>query len=42
MSNLASTYGENGRHSDALALREHALEIFRRESHDDHPQIGVT
>jgi len=40
MSNLASTYGSLGRHADALAFEEKALEFFRRVLPEDHPDIG--
>ena len=40
MSNLAVTYGELGRHADALALREKVLEFRRRVLPEDHPDIG--
>jgi hypothetical protein len=40
MSNLATTYSELGRHSEALAMEESALEFFRRVLPGDHPGIG--
>ena len=40
MSNLAATYGALGRHADALALQEKALEFRRRVLPEDHPDIG--
>ena len=40
MSNLAGTYFELGRHSDALAMQESVLEVFRRVLPADHPHIG--
>ena len=40
MSNLAETYSELGRHSDALALKERVLEFRRRVLPADHPDIG--
>ena len=40
MSNLASTYSELGRHSDALAMQESVLELRRRVLPADHPDIG--
>ena len=40
MGNLAVTYGDLGRHADALALREQALEFRRRVLPEDHPDIG--
>ena len=39
MENLAITYCSLGRHQDALALQEKALEVF--ESAKNHPHIGV-
>ncbi len=41
MSNLANTYGDLGRHQDALALREKTLEFRRRVLPENHPDIGV-
>ncbi len=40
MSNLASTYRALGRHADALAMEERALEFQRRVLPADHPDIG--
>ena len=40
MGNLASTYGDLGRHADALAMRERVLEFRRRVLPADHPDIG--
>ena len=40
MNNLALTYGELGRHADALVLRERVLEFFRRVLPEDHSHIG--
>ncbi len=40
MSNLASTYRYLGRHADALAMGEQALELLRRVLPADHPDIG--
>ena len=40
MNSLAVTYGELGRHSDALALNEKALEHLQRVLPEDHPAIG--
>ena len=40
MSNLATTYGNLGRHSEALAMRESVLEFMRRVLPADHPDIG--
>ena len=42
MSNLAYTYGELGRHQDALVLQEKTLEFRRRVLPENHPDIGVT
>ncbi len=42
MSSLADTYGELGRHQDALVLFEKALEFRRRVLPENHPDIGVT
>ena len=41
MVTLATSYSELGRHQNALAMREQALEIQRRVLHKDHPNIGV-
>jgi hypothetical protein len=40
MGNLAATYSELGRHSEALAMRESVLEFRRRVLPADHPHIG--
>ncbi len=40
MGNLAGTYSELGRHSDALVFRERVLELRRRVLPEDHPDIG--
>ena len=40
MGNLANTYGDLGRHADALVLREKVLEFRRRVLPEDHPDIG--
>ncbi len=40
MGNLASTYHELGRHADALAMHEQALEFRRRVLPANHPEIG--
>ena len=40
MSNLASTYFALGRHADALAMHEQALEFRRRVLPGNHPDIG--
>ena len=42
MSNLASTYGALGRHEDALAMKESALEFFRRVLPPRHPDIALS
>ncbi len=39
MGNLASTYGDLGRHADALVLYERVLEFRRRVLPADHPDI---
>ena len=40
MSNLALTYGDLGRHADALAMMERVLEFRRRVLPANHPDIG--
>ncbi len=40
MNNLAGTYSALGRHADALAMMERALECRRRVLPADHPSIG--
>ena len=40
MGNLAATYYALGRHSDALAMQESVLELYRRVLPEDHPEIG--
>ncbi len=40
MVNLVSTYSALGRHADALAMGEKALEFHRRVRHANHPDIG--
>ena len=40
MGNLAGTYSALGRHSDALAMKESVLELYRRVLPEDHPDIG--
>ena len=40
MSNLAGTYSLLGRHADALAMKERALESQRRVLPANHPSIG--
>ena len=40
MNNLALTYGDLGRHADALVLREKVLEFRRRVLPEDHPHLG--
>ncbi len=42
MNNLATTYSKLGRHQDALALQEKALEFYRCALPENHPGIGVT
>jgi hypothetical protein len=37
---LASTYSFLGRHVDAFAIFENALELFRRMLLENHPDIG--
>ena len=37
---LSLVLGEQGRHADALALREKVLEFRRRVLPEDHPEIG--
>jgi hypothetical protein len=37
---LAVTYAALGRHSDALAMQESVLELYRRVLPEDHPDIG--
>ena len=37
---LSFVLGEQGRHADALALQEKALELQRRVLPEDHPDIG--
>jgi hypothetical protein len=37
---LAIVLSDQGRHSDALAMRERVLEFFRRVLPDNHPSIG--
>ena len=39
MNNLASTYGELGRHEEALKLEEETL-AFRKRVPTDHPDIA--
>ena len=41
MSNLAAAYSALGRHQDALAMMEKALEFRRRVLPENHPQIGI-
>ena len=41
LENLAATYGELGRHADAVTLFESALELRRRVLPEDHPHIGA-
>jgi hypothetical protein len=40
MCNLAATYYALGRHADALAMGEQALELQRRVLPANHPSIG--
>ncbi len=40
MHNLAATYHALGRHADALAMMERALEFRRRVLPANHPDIG--
>ncbi len=40
MNNLALSYGDLGRHNEALAMRESVLEFIRRVLPEDHPDIG--
>jgi hypothetical protein len=40
MGNLAATYSALGRHDDALAMGEMALEFRRRVLPESHPDIG--
>ena len=42
MNNLAITYSDLGRHEDALAMQESALEFRRRIFSPDHPDIAVS
>ena len=41
MHNLANTFGELGRHQDAVVLQEKTLEFFRRVLPENHPSIGA-
>jgi hypothetical protein len=40
MSNLVATYSALGRHADAVAMGEKALEFQRRVLPANHPEIG--
>jgi hypothetical protein len=40
MNNLAATYNKLGRHADALAMFERALEFRHRVLPANHPDIG--
>ena len=40
MVNLAKSFGDLGRHDDALILEERALEFFRRVLPEDHLNTG--
>ena len=42
MSNLSYSYGNLGRHQDAVVLQEKTLEFQRRVLPENHPDIGVT
>ena len=42
MSNLANTYRDLGRHEDALAMKESALEFRRRVLPPRHPDIAAS
>jgi tetratricopeptide (TPR) repeat protein len=42
MSNLAATYSALGRHEDALAMGESALEFYRRVLPPNHPDIATS
>jgi hypothetical protein len=41
MNNLADTYGQLGRHQDALMLQEKTVEFQRRVLPENHPHIGL-
>ena len=41
MNNLAMTYNKLGRHADALAMQERALEITCLGLPENHPDIGM-
>jgi hypothetical protein len=40
MTNLSVAYDKSGRYSEALAMKESALEFSRRVLPADHPDIG--
>ncbi len=40
MNNLAVAYSALGRHADALAMNERALEYHHRTLPENHPDIG--
>jgi hypothetical protein len=40
MGRLAASYCDLGRHEDALAMKERALEFLRRVLPENHPDIG--
>ncbi len=40
MGNLASTYGALGKHANALAMGEKALDLFHRVLPANHSEIG--
>ena len=42
MCNVAVTYGELGRHQDALVLHEKTLEFWRLALPENHPKIGAS
>ena len=42
MNNLAATYSALGRHEDALAMQESALEFYRRVLPPNHPDIAMS
>ncbi len=42
MGNLAYTYGELGRHQDALVLLEKTLELRRRVLPKNHPDVAIS
>ena len=42
MNNLAATYGDLGRHKDALRMMEETLAFRRRILPEDHPEIALS